>query len=390
MTENECLSLMKAPGDQRPGKWRGSVIQILVTSTCNLNCWGCTQLSQMRRPHWEMTPEQFHQACQSLRGYQGVIGVFGGNAALCKNFKSYCDILQKHFPKEQRGLWCNDPITPENARKMRETFDPAVSNLNVHLSKRAFDLFKTYWPESRPFGLTQDSRHSPCFVAMKDVLRKPCGWCTGVGQVETEEKGELCPKCNGSGQVYDESKAWELISGCDINQRWSAGVGVFRGQLRAWFCEIAMAQSIAHQWDTNQEEVERMGQPCNCGADRSGPSAEVHDDTCPAKIRYTHPDTGLDPTYEVPPGSGKLWWQLPMGYFADQVRKHCHECSVPLRGHGELSQASSPESREQVSQTHLGVYKPKRKDRRVELVTVPAQLGQPLGKVTAYLQNGSL
>jgi hypothetical protein len=40
-----------------------------------------------------------------------------------------------------------------------------------------------------------------------------------------------------------------------------------------------------------------------------------------------------------------------------------------------------------VSETHQAVFKPKRKGRAVELVTVREQLGPRLEKSTAYLQN---
>lgn len=349
MTEQEALAKMKAPGDWRSNKPRGTVIQILVTSSCNLHCFSCTQLSQMERPHWVMTPEQFNQACLSLTGYQGVVGVFGGNPCMSKHFQEYCNILRTHFPKGQCGLWSNDPLTPENAQKCRETFDVGVSNLNVHLSKRAYDMFKTYWPESRPFGLDRDSRHSPCFVSMTDI---------GI----------------------PESERWEKISECQINKYWSAGIGVFRGELRAWFCEIAMSASVAHQHEADYPDT--------------GMRIVNADGESPWERADLLPNGSIEAQRAA---IGKVqWWQLPMGYFRGQVRKHCHECSVPLRGHGELSQGnknitpSSPESKEQVSVTHQSVYKPKRKGRSVELVTVPAQLGKPLERVTSYLQNGGL
>jgi hypothetical protein len=237
--------------------------------------------------------------------------------------------MSKYFPKEQLGIWCNNPLTPDKARKMRGTFDPRVSNLNVHLDQEAHDLFKRYWPESMPFGLTQDSRHSPVLVAMKDV-------------------------------IDDEGKRWELISSCDINRNWSAMIGVFRGELRAWFCEIAGAQSILHQ-----DELD-------------------------------YPDTGIpltgdgsERTDELNVCLGKKWWEMPMQFFSHQVRKHCHECGVPLRGRGQLAQAEDDSTGvcEQVSATHQSVLKPKRKGRRVELVTTVAQLGTPLKDPTRYLQN---
>jgi hypothetical protein len=234
------------------------------------------------------------------------------------HFAAYCEILRKHVPFEQRGLWCNHPRG--KGKLMRDTFNPAYSNLNCHLSREAFDEFKRDWPESHPFGLDQDSRHSPVHLAMKDV-------------------------------VADEGQRWDLISECDLNKYWSAMIGVFRGELRAWFCEVAGAQAMLHQ-----------GEP-------------------------DYLDTGLrvDRLYD---DGEKRWWQLPMYSFVRQVIKHCHECGVPLRGYGQLSQAT--EGVEQTSLTHLNVYRPKRPRRSVQVVTELEQLGVGrLARVTEYLQNGA-
>ena len=39
------------------------------------------------------------------------------------------------------------------------------------------------------------------------------------------------------------------------------------------------------------------------------------------------------------PQDGLHCWSLPMTSYVNQVRKHCMECGVPMRGFGELSQA---------------------------------------------------
>lgn len=321
-----------------------------------------------------MPASMFEQAVQSLKGYWGVVGVFGGNPATSPFFTEYCEILRLYFPREQCGLWCNDPMTQAKAQAAAKTFDPAVSNLNVHLDRGAYKRFKEWWPSSRPFGLEQDSRHAPVYVAMKDVVRKPCKGCQYCNAHGTAwEDGT---ECDGTGEVPDTERIHELISDCDINKHWSAMIGMFRGQLRAWFCEIAGAQSILHQDDME------------------------------------YPDTGLDPrdahyTGEIENGyvSNKvtIWWQLPMRPFTHQVRKHCFDCGVPLRGYGELAQAKTELDenassdvgaecwivpKEQVSETHTSICNPKRAGRQVEVVTTLEQLGVGrLAKITDYLGN---
>lgn len=336
MNEKEALERMVPPG-QRRRVWRGGVIQIWVTRACDKACFGCTQGSNLGGRPGMITLEQFHIACRSLRGYFGVVGIFGGNPAIHPQFEELCRIARSYFPQEQLGLWCNHPRG--KGRIMRETFNPSVSNLNVHMDREAYDEFKRDWPESRPVGLDRDSRHSPPFVAMKDMdeLQLP--------------DGRIVPNT--------EENRWELISGCDINRCWSALVGVFRGQVRAWFCEIAAAQSMLHEHDPD------------------------------------YPDTGIpidveglvDTTAENNQGyrTKSLWWKLPMESFAGQVRKHCHDCGIPLRGYGELAVGGKME---QVSPTHAAIYKPKVKNRLVQITTRREDLReQALSSTVTYLQN---
>lgn len=346
MTESECLALMKAPASVRPSKpYLGGVIQIWVTRACDKSCYDCTQGSNLAGKPEMITLEQFEQACISLKGYWGVVGMFGGNPCMHPKFVDLCDIMRKHIPANQRGLWSNNPISQEKGMAARKTFNPTYSNLNCHMDREAYNNFKRWWPESQPFGLDKDSRHSPCFVSMKDV---------GI----------------------EENERWKLISTCDINQNWSAMIGVFRDQLRAWFCEIAGAQAMLHQWDRDREvplEFERMSEPGELIVEMSV---------------YTYPDTGLQVSLSKNPNDVAYnWWKNSMAAFATQVRKHCHECSVPLRGYGELAQSKDSDATEQVSKTHEEIYRPKSTGRKVEVVTELVQLGNRLQKVTDYMGN---
>lgn len=352
--EQKALSVMVPPSQVREGKQKtskGGVMQIWITRSCDKSCFGCTQGSNLAGKPMMMTPEQFDLACRSLKmtskepEYFGTIGVFGGNPATHPRFPEICEVLRSHFPKDKCGLWCNNPLN--HGKIMRETFNPARSNLNVHLDSVAYDRFRRDWPESRPFGLENDSRHSPWSVALKDMidLQITCPQCKG------ENTGEsVCKNCNGTGRVYNEDAGWKLISGCDINKQWSAMIGVFRNELRGWFCEIAGAQSMLHQHDLN------------------------------------YPDTGIPIVY----ANGRVntnWWRMPMTSYAHQVRKHCHECGIPLRGKGELACADDTHGIEQTSKTHADIYNPKRPAREVQIVELQSQLGSPMNNVVRYLQN---
>lgn len=311
MNESEALLHMIPPGKRRPNAYRGGIIQIQITRACDKACFGCTQGSNLGGKTGMIPLNLFEDAVVSLKDFFGVVGIFGGNPALHPKFGELCEILKKHIPYERRGLWCNHP--KGNGKVMKETFNSSVSNLNVHLDKEAYDEFNRDWPNCGAFGLDKDSRHSPVFVAMQDVIE-------------------------------DEGERWDLISKCDVNQYWSSMIGVFRGELRAWFCEIAGSQSILHQWEPN------------------------------------YPDTG------VPVVEG--WWKAPMQAFASQARLHCHACGVPLRGYGSLAQ--DERGIEQVSRTHTEIYTPKRTQRVVQFVELRSEVSeQSLKSFVSYIQNSN-
>ena len=300
---------MKAPRDKRPGIWRGGVLQIWVTRACDLSCIGCTQGSNLAGKPGMMTPEQFQEACKSLQGYFGVVGMFGGNPAVHPQFETLCEIMRKWIPADQRGLWSNN--LNGHGVTCRKTFNPDVSNLNVHMNSAAYDEIRRDWPFAQPKGLTEDSRHSPPYVAMRDL------------------------------EDMTDDERWSAISTCSINQFWSAFIGVFRGELRGWFCEIAGAQSMLHEHEED------------------------------------YPDTGV----KIEPG----WWNRGMDSFAHQVYKHCFDCSAPLNGIGDWAQMGTIE---QTSKTHESIYKLKRPyGKTVQIITKKSQLGIPDRQTTHYLST---
>ena len=204
------------PSRKRPGVWLGGVLQIHVGRACDLACFGCSQGSNLAGKLEFLTPAEFEQIVDSMDGYFGVYGVFGGNPALSPYFEDYCRILRAKVPFERRGLWCNN-LRGKGAHA-RITFAPHRSNLNVHIDSEAAEEFRRDWPESAPYlkGEQEDSQHGSPWVAIKDV-------------------------------IADEDERWRLIGSCDISKWWSGIAGKIPGRgLRAYFCEIAFAQANLH------------------------------------------------------------------------------------------------------------------------------------------------
>lgn len=257
-----AIAGMKTPGER-------GIIQVIVTNRCDLaDCSNCTQMIPHHKERWVMPPDLFRRALESLADYPGVIGVFGGNPTVHPAFDELCAIMREVIPeRRRRGLWTNRLNGRSEA--IRQTF--GYFNLNVHGNPEAAAEMEreVVGPllAEQPAGLvahslkvwgTRPSRHAPVLVALEDL-------------------------------VPDEAERWALIARCDINQRWSGAITLRRGNLRAYFCEVAA--SFEGVYDT---------------------------------------DTGL----AVEPG----WWRRPMMDYEHQVRRWCPSCGVPLRlaGHEDL------------------------------------------------------
>lgn len=316
---------MVPPSQRRPRIFRGGVLQIMVTRACDLACFHCTQGSNLGGKPVIMTPEEFEQSVDSLGFYPGarsadryfgVVGVFGGNPTMSRYFDDYCRIMRERVPPQQRGIWTNN--LRGKGSVCRETFNPAVSNINVHQSEAAYQEFQRDWPEALSVrarhtteGLQHDSEHVSPFVAMKDV-------------------------------IADEEERWRRIGECDVNQHWSALIGVVPGVgLRAYFCELAYAQAALH---------------------------------ATAEDTADWPDTGLPVT--------RGWWRAPMATFGAQVRQHCHACGIPLRANRELANGGV---REVFSEMHRAIAKSKVRGRPVEFVQIGTTPLGPEKPSTEYL-----
>ena len=75
-----------------------------------------------------------------------------------------------------------------------------------------------------------------------------------------------------------------------------------------------------------------------------------------------------------------------MNDFKEQVKFHCHNCSMPTRGKGELAIGGESET---VTAYWENVIQPKKRDRLVQLVVGKQQINQgTVTRATDYMENG--
>lgn len=141
----------------------------------------------------------------------------------------------------------------------------------------------------------------------------------------------------------DEGERWQRISDCDINQHWSAIIASYGQDVFGYVCEIMASQSWLRR---NDPTFVHMGMPLTDG-----------------------------------------WWQKPIQDFADQIRNHCHNCLVPMRGHGEIDTAGD-EGIEQTTKLYELGFTPKAKTRQIQIVASPQQLqADHLRSTVDYIGN---
>lgn len=240
------IEQMRSPKDMH-------IICIDVTNKCDLDCSNCTRLLANQETLWEMTPDNFRKALRSMKGYWGIIAMIGGNPCMHRDFEELCKIFVEEVPnRKQRGIWTNNFF--KHRQIITETF--GVFNLNSHGAPKASKELALLAEEMKQQGMIvwnyhQHSDHSPLLTAMRDLYP-------------------------------DEEDMWQRIIKCDINREWSAAIIQNKGELRAYFCEVAASFDLAR------------------GEDR-----------------------GVEPT--------EGWWNRSVTDFEDQVAHFCPGCGVPAK-----------------------------------------------------------
>ena len=90
---------MKSPQDMR-------IIQIDITNACIHKCSNCTRFCGHHKKPFFMNWETFEKAVSSLKGYQGTIGIMGGEPTLHPEFERFVRYIKEHpyFPKGENLL----------------------------------------------------------------------------------------------------------------------------------------------------------------------------------------------------------------------------------------------------------------------------------------------
>ena len=79
-----------------------TIIQIEVTNACWLKCSNCTRHVGHHRDPFFMELDFIEKAIDSLEGFEGNIGIMGGEPTLHPKFNEICEIVKRKIPRRKR------------------------------------------------------------------------------------------------------------------------------------------------------------------------------------------------------------------------------------------------------------------------------------------------
>jgi hypothetical protein len=220
--------------------YRQPVIHIDITNACDLTCSNCTRFIGHHRKPYMMELDFVEKALKSLHDFPNIVGIMGGEPTLHPEFEEICRLVQKHVPREKRGLWTDGAKWDKYKQIISETFPEENTVYNSHTDSEV-------------------GEHQPLLIAAKDI-------------------------------VEDRELMWRLIGNCWIQWRWAAAITPKGG----FFCEVAASQDmlldgpggydiVPGWWKKNpnefQDQVKRYCENCSAAIPMKGVSSHAKWDT---------------------------------------------------------------------------------------------------------------
>src|SRR5574343_539426 len=87
-----------------------NIIQIDITNLCTNSCSNCTRFCghYTKDKIFFMDKDYFISALKSLKDFDGIVGIIGGEPTLHPLFVEFCQIFKELRPDiGKRGLWSN-------------------------------------------------------------------------------------------------------------------------------------------------------------------------------------------------------------------------------------------------------------------------------------------
>ena len=251
-----------------------ATIQIDITNACVHNCSNCTRLCGHHKKNFFMNYETFRRAVDSLEGFEGRIGIMGGEPTLHPEFERFVEYIISKYPDSKNTEYLLKPTRQfiidrkleereyfrtyayENGKKLgQRTKGPGLWSSLGSSYYRYFELIQDVFNYQCLNDHMTECFHQPVLVSRKDL---------GIGNEKWEE----------------------LRNNCWVQNRWSATITP-KG---AFFCEVAGALDMLFDgmggwkiekgwWRRNPEDFGEQLKWCElCGLALNTPSRNANDE----------------------------------------------------------------------------------------------------------------
>ncbi len=193
---------MRSPKDMQ-------IIQIDITNACHHRCSNCTRFCGHQVKPFFMDFETFKQAIDSLQGFEGVVGIIGGEPTLHPEFRKFAEYFRDSFGIQDLESRLTEPTGNYLHHVMKHFSFKSKRGLWSSISKQYYEHFETI---QDTFGLQLLNDHSG----------------SGSHQTLMVTRAEL--------GIPDE-EWFPLRDACWVQNMWSASITP-KG---AFFCEVAAA-----------------------------------------------------------------------------------------------------------------------------------------------------
>ncbi len=239
---------MKSPKDM----W---AIQIEITNACVFSCSNCTRFCGHHKQPFFMDWDTFVRAVDSLKGYDKIVGIIGGEPTIHPQFERFIDYLSEQYMPRLKPNTLKLPMEPsEFTEKIRinqhEHFDRITADGNMKRlglwSSLPNNYYKYYEKIQKIFGQQMlndhqnDSIHQPLLVSRKDLcipdeqwipLRDNC-WVQNQWSASITPKGAFfCEVAAALDVLFDGPGGWPIET-----DWWKREPDEFKDQLH--WCEI--------------------------------------------------------------------------------------------------------------------------------------------------------